>query len=124
LELEQASALELEGATYDVGVNVSRAGPRDAPALDDVATGIGAGRCRRCGGDGDHDCAARELGAAVSWKLTKTAERARVVAAAMGAGGEIDARGRLVVPRAAAAALLREWAAAGRAAREARAALP
>jgi len=125
LELEAAGESNPnEAPGYDVGVNVSRAGPRDAPALDDVATGIGAGRCRRCGADGDHNCAARELGEVVSWKLTKGAERARVVAAAMGAGGDIDARGRLVVPRAAAAALLREWAAAGRAAREARAALP
>jgi hypothetical protein len=125
LELEAASEADPnEAPGYDVGVNVSRAGPRDAPALDDVATGIGAGRCRKCGFSGEHDCAARELGAVVSWKLTKGAERARVVEAAAGVGGDIDARGRLVVPRAAAAALLREWAAAGRAAREARAELP
>jgi hypothetical protein len=121
IELDEAGAAEREEAGgYDVGRNVSRAGPRDAPALDAVATGLGNGRCRQCGADGEHECAARELGEVVSWKLTKNAERARIIEAAAGVGGDIDARGRLVVPRRAAAALLREWAAAGRAARAAR----
>jgi hypothetical protein len=118
----EAAAPPTDAPGYDVGTNVSRAGPRDAPTLDSITPGLGMERCR-CGASGEHTCGhvARRSEWA-HWRLTSGADRDQAAAAATSAGGMVEGP-RLYVPREAAARLLREWHAATKAARETRAAL-
>jgi len=119
--LTPAEAAEAPG--YDLGDGISRAGPRDAPALDAVAPGLGVERCR-CGAEGEHECGRRRAAPSpvAHWTLTSGADREAVARAAAPVGGWVEG-GRLYAPRSEAARLLREWHEVTRAARAARAAL-
>lgn len=112
MDMGNASAEEL-AAVYDVGRNVSRCGPREAPALDGITPGLGVARCR-CGASGEHEGCYRDRPASTRWTLARGAPVDLVTAAVTAAGGEVHG-GRIWVPRGEAARLLREWASARRA---------
>jgi len=108
-----------DSGRYDIGRNVSKCGPRDAPNLDYVAPGIGYG---------DTVPAIELLDGFAWWNVAASADRGLLERAIAAAGGyvvdDVDKAGkprlRAAIPRSMAGALVVEYCRAVRAARAAR----
>jgi hypothetical protein len=121
-ELAAAGGADIheDSGRYDIGVNVSRCGPRDAPDLDSVAPGLGYGQSTP---------AIELLDGYAWWRIANGADRARLETAIAAAGGylvdDLDAGGkprtRAAMPRSMAGALVVEYHKAIKAARALRA---
>lgn len=115
-ELRHSGAVDEEGedpGAYDIGTNVSRCGPKEAPALDDITPGLGLvdERCR------NRAIRRAKVTERSSWLLSdRFTERELLTCAALEVAGDVyqDEKGRwlLELPTATAAALVREWQAA------------